>query len=306
MKNKKTWTVILSSSADMPVRQFRLPKLLLYFSIFIIFLLVITIAGLTFVTNTISNEKEELLVKLEKRNDEITEVKQNYHTLQQEALTVQETIEEFKIFEERLSNLDLEIPAEVDPNNPEGSGGMEMPIEKKLETDISTDLTKIQKELPDLIQKFENTLSRLSDYENELRTIPTIIPTAEGRITSKFGNRKDPFNSNKSFHNGIDIAAPLDTPIYAAADGKVIRASENGGYGLFVHISHNETYETFYAHLNHISVNVGDIVKKGDVIGGMGTTGRSTGVHLHYEIKRNGEFIDPYLYMTFHERINNK
>nr|WP_246593561.1 M23 family metallopeptidase [Evansella tamaricis] len=127
------------------------------------------------------------------------------------------------------------------------------------------------------------------------------MPTDNGRITSHFGNRADPFTRATSFHSGIDIAAPLNTPIYATADGIIISVGWEGGYGRTIVIEHGDTYETLYAHLNEIYISVGDEVEKGDLIGGMGTTGRSTGVHLHYEIRRNGSLVDPYPYMTFHE-----
>lgn len=263
----------------------------------------IVIAGLSSSLNEITNEKQNLIVKLEKRTAEMEKVKQDYLLLQQEALTVQQSIEEFKQFEERISNLNLEMPIDIASDAPDGSGGMQFP--KQIQDEIyqtSPMLMEIKAELPDLIEKFEETLTQLTKYEKELRTVPTIIPAAEGRITSRFGNRRDPFNWNTRFHSGIDIAAPLNTPIFAAADGTVVMARNNGGYGLTVVIDHGSTYETLYAHLNRIDVEVGDKVNKGDIIAGMGTTGRSTGVHLHYEIKRDGEHIDPYLYMKFHER----
>ena len=265
-------------------------------------MLFVVIAGLSLSLNEVSTEKQNLTVKLEQTTAEMEKVKQDYIVLQREALTVQQSIEEFKQFEERISNLSLDMPVDINADTPDGSGGLQFP--KQYEDQVnqtSPMLEEIKEELPGLIEKFEDAFTRLTKYEQQLRAVPTIIP-AEGRITSRFGNRRDPFNWNTRFHSGIDIAAPLNTPIYAAADGTVVMARNNGGYGLTVVIDHGSTYETLYAHLNRIDVEVGDKVKKGDTIGGMGTTGRSTGVHLHYEIKRDGEHIDPYLYMTFHER----
>ncbi|MDQ0257919.1 murein DD-endopeptidase MepM/ murein hydrolase activator NlpD [Evansella vedderi] len=200
-----------------------------------------------------------------------------------------------------MREIELEIPGEIG----DGSGGMEYSLDSNEDmVDVSRRLMEMREELPSIIKEFEETVERILAYEKELRTIPTIMPTEEGRISSRFGYRRDPFTWNSSFHSGIDIAAPINTGIHATADGKVVHADWDGGYGRKVVIEHNETYTTIYAHLNRIDVQVGDEVSKGDLIGGMGTTGRSTGVHLHYEIIRDGEHVDPYLYMTFHEDQN--
>ncbi|WP_173918132.1 peptidoglycan DD-metalloendopeptidase family protein [Halobacillus sp. Marseille-Q1614] len=112
-------------------------------------------------------------------------------------------------------------------------------------------------------------------------------PAVGGSITSKQGERWG------SFHKGIDIAGVSDRTIRAADNGKVVSAGRDGAYGNKVVIDHNNGYRTTYAHLKSISVNVGDVVEKGSSIGQMGTTGRSTGVHLHFEIHKNGSLINP-------------
>jgi murein DD-endopeptidase MepM/ murein hydrolase activator NlpD len=302
LATKKTWTVILSSGAKSPIKQFRLSKLVFYLSLLIIPILIVFIGALTYLLNELTVEKASLAFQLEEKMIEVKTVKEDYQLLQQEAMTVQKTIEEFKLFEEQLSNLNLEMPVNVTASEDDGSGGLSYPEKPREASNTSLKLVEMKDELPELIEKFEETLQRLTEYENELRTIPTLFPAADGRITSHYGNRKDPFNWRRTFHSGTDIAAPLNTAIFAAADGKVIAAGRNGGYGLAIIIDHGSTYETLYAHLNRIDVEIGDIVKKGDIIGGMGTTGRSTGVHLHFEIKKDGERIDPYPYMTFHQR----
>lgn len=305
MATKKTWTVILSSGAQTPIKQFRLSKLAFYVSLSIFPILVVSIASLYYVLSEVTNEKAALVVELEEKVKEVEEIQHDYFVLQQETITVKKTIEEFRFFEEQLSNLNLDIPSDLTNDN-DGSGGKLYPqqfVQPSRESSLK--LQEMKEEVPILIQRFEETLLRLTAYENELKTIPTIFPAADGRISSRFGNRPDPFNWRRTaFHSGIDIAAPLNTPILAGADGEVIFAGRNGGYGKTIIIDHGGTYETLYAHLNRIQVEVGDKVVKGQAIGGMGTTGRSTGVHLHYEIKRNGERIDPFTYITFHERQN--
>ena len=115
-------------------------------------------------------------------------------------------------------------------------------------------------------------------------------------ITSRFGYREDPFTGEISYHSGTDIGAPGGTPILASADGTVTIAnaidSWGGGYGYHIKIRHNDTYETLYAHCSSICVTVGQKVKQGEVIGYVGTTGNSTGNHLHFEVWQNGERTD--------------
>lgn len=301
MKRNKPWTIILSTDAKKPIKQFRFSKMLVYVFISFILMLFALISGLSYFLKEYVDENQNLYSKLELKTKEVEAITSDYVNLQHEALTVQKSIEEFKLFEQQLSNLNLNMPNEIDTDQ-DGSGGELFSVELYDSKAIASNLVEMKEELPELIEKFEDTVEKLTEYEKELRTVPTIFPAAEGRISSHYGKRRDPFNWRTSFHTGIDIAAPMNTPIFAAADGKVIFAGRNGGYGETIVIEHGSTYETLYAHLNKIDVEVGDFVNKGDIIGGMGTTGRSTGVHLHYEVKRNGERVDPYVYMTFHER----
>jgi murein DD-endopeptidase MepM/ murein hydrolase activator NlpD len=261
------------------------------------------VGSLTFIIHDLNKKQSQLYGQIEEQEAELVEVQNANTALHEETLDVQQTIEEFKNFEARLSELDLDLPEDLQETD--GSGGVEFPSnENDLENkeEVFNNLSEMKKQLPELVDRFEQTVSTLAEYEEELKVVPTYFPAEEGRISSEFGNRSDPFTGQNRFHSGADIAAPLGTRIYAAADGEVTFAGQHGGYGETVIIDHGDTYETLYAHLNSIDVSVGDQVGKGEEIGGMGTTGRSTGVHLHYEIIRNGEHINPYLYMTFHQR----
>lgn len=123
--------------------------------------------------------------------------------------------------------------------------------------------------------------------------IPSGKPTDYVRISSPFGTRVHPITHKRHTHKGIDLAAPRNTPIYATADGVVTFSGRNGGYGNFVKINHRNGYKTAYAHMNKISVRKGAEVKKGDLIGYVGSTGASTGNHLHYEIYYQDALMDP-------------
>lgn len=120
-----------------------------------------------------------------------------------------------------------------------------------------------------------------------------------GKISSEFGWRKDPFTGVSTFHSGMDIAVQRDAPVFAAKEGTIIEAQENGGYGLNIIVQHYDGAKTRYAHLNHISVYVGQRVLRGELIGRVGETGRSTGPHLHFEIiDSRDQCRDPRGYLT--------
>ncbi len=120
----------------------------------------------------------------------------------------------------------------------------------------------------------------------------------QGRFTSHFGMRDDPFTGLRRFHNGIDVANSPGTPIRAAASGRVVHIeSQIGNYGKFVIVRHADGFQTLYGHLSSFSVRTGDYVSRGEVLGLMGNTGRSTGPHLHFSVIHNGTFVDPLRYL---------
>ena len=126
----------------------------------------------------------------------------------------------------------------------------------------------------------------------------TRMPLALARVTSEFGDRPNPFGKGHRFHRGIDLAAPAGTAVYAVAEGTVARAASDRTYGNVVVINHHNGYKTLYAHNAKLLVKVGDRVKVGQPIAKVGSTGRSTGAHLHFEIHRSGHRVDPGPYLA--------
>lgn len=118
-----------------------------------------------------------------------------------------------------------------------------------------------------------------------------------GKITSSFGERLDPFSKKQAFHKGIDIGAKKGSPIHSLAEGTVTSAHYSKGYGNVVEVKHADGWSTLYAHCNSLKVSVGDQIKKNQVLGTVGSTGKSTGPHLHLELKHNGKQVDPELAM---------
>ncbi|HLX90224.1 MAG TPA: M23 family metallopeptidase [Puia sp.] len=140
----------------------------------------------------------------------------------------------------------------------------------------------------------------VKNKEQLLACTPAIQPVSNkdlSRIASGFGYRIDPVYKTTKFHAGLDFAAPQGTPIYATANGTVVTAGNTGnGYGNHVVINHGYGYETLYGHMFRVKVRPGERIKRGEIIGWVGSTGKSTGPHCHYEVHRNGDPVDPVYY----------
>lgn len=165
---------------------------------------------------------------------------------------------------------------------------------------------------PELEQRIKALASDLDRREAQLRALDTLLavqrlqdkqflgnlPVRHGEVTSTFGYRVDPFTGQAAFHSGIDFAGPTGTDIYAVAPGVVVHAGMENGYGNAVEIDHGNGYVTRYGHAERLLVKQGDRVAKDQLIAYMGTSGRSTGPHLHYEVLRDGKQIDPAGFVT--------
>ena len=138
-----------------------------------------------------------------------------------------------------------------------------------------------------------NTWKKLDAVEQPAIAIPSAQPVEALTYTSNFGVRSDPFHGGARMHAGVDISGPLGTPVYATADGVVGRAERSGGYGNLVELEHGKGIQTRYGHLSKILVVSGDRIRRGQLIALMGSTGRSTGSHLHYEVRMDGHAVNP-------------
>jgi murein DD-endopeptidase MepM/ murein hydrolase activator NlpD len=141
--------------------------------------------------------------------------------------------------------------------------------------------------------KLAASLGRMDAMERALAAIPTSMPAAVMMMSSGFGYRSDPFTGAGAMHAGLDFKGPVGTPILAAAEGRVTSVGTQGGYGNCIEITHANGLVTRYAHLSGFNVRNGQMVDRGVQIGRMGSTGRSTGSHLHFEVRLNGQAINP-------------
>ncbi|MDQ5898161.1 MAG: hypothetical protein RLZZ592_976 [Pseudomonadota bacterium] len=145
--------------------------------------------------------------------------------------------------------------------------------------------------------------SRLLSRRLELMLVPSVRPVDSG-VGSGFGFRIDPFNGRTALHTGLDFAAPVGTPIHAAAGGRVIEAQHDGAYGLALKIDHGNGLVTRYAHTSEILVRPGELVRRGQAVARVGNTGRSTGPHLHFEVLLDGVQQDPARFLARGERLD--
>ncbi|MDC0598576.1 peptidoglycan DD-metalloendopeptidase family protein [Gammaproteobacteria bacterium] len=174
-----------------------------------------------------------------------------------------------------------------------------------------------QYQAPDFIQALDDLTRQIEDRQQQLEIIDNLLserqtqsdallagrPVSRGWMSSPYGRRIDPFTGNLAWHQGVDFATgSLGVDVSTVASGVVTYAGERQGYGLMVEVSHGNGYETLYAHGQEILVKPGDIVKKGQVIALSGSSGRSTGPHVHFEVHKNGRVVDPASYIQRTDR----
>ncbi|EPR42444.1 Peptidase M23 [Desulfovibrio sp. X2] len=209
----------------------------------------------------------------------------------------------------RTFDAKLRVMMNTDPNQPQAVAALGGP---ETNTFSKNYLTLYRQEL--LARKMHSYLHQLSTdtrleevrqqelmqdirkNRESLASTPSIWPV-EGWITSPFGYRTSPFTGTREFHKGLDISCPMGSPIYAPAKGKVAFAGRDSGYGLSITLEHGAGLSTKYGHLHRLAIKPGQTVSRGELIGYAGTSGRSTGPHLHYEVRLNGVPVNPMRYI---------
>lgn len=254
-------------------------------------------AGLIFVLSCMlyssSKEARELAAYREIRDQQeqrLQELAKNTEAVQKQLALLHKIESQVR---EQMQKSGMEVPSKTESAAGGGKGG---PSKNKI-----SDLVIVQKQNA-LLQ--QNLMTSTEDWDKLLTSIktenyrqevtPNLWPVDGGYISSDFGDRANPFDGYSSdYHPGLDIAANYGTPVYASASGYVQRAGWYGGYGKYIKISHDYGYATAYGHLSSIEISSGDYVKKGQLIGYVGSTGYSTGPHLHFEVLHYGEQVNP-------------
>lgn len=234
-----------------------------------------TVAGISYF-----GQFRALQIRAVSLDDQLAKTKSDIETLRSEkqkiAIKYNREIDRLdkrsRIIQSIMDNIGVELDIEEDPQH---SGGPFIALNE---------------------EDSETLIYRADQYLELLRTIPLGRPVP-GKISSKFGRRKDPLVKKKAFHPGIDFRGRTGDEIKATADGVVKKATRNKVLGRYVILSHDNGFETIFAHMHKTLVKKGDKVKRGQIIGQIGNTGRSTGSHLHYGVRYNDESIDPGKYL---------
>jgi murein DD-endopeptidase MepM/ murein hydrolase activator NlpD len=223
-------------------------------------------------------EEQQLRLSLKAARLELSNVQQAVAFKEEKenilSTAVNELTERSELIEKMINSIGIEVP-EVVRNDSSNSGGVFIAH-------------------PD--NDRDSLISRADRYLKTIRFLPFGRPV-DGAITSDYGKRIDPVNGKSALHTGLDFRAKPGDEIYATADGEVQKAFYNGGHGNYVLIDHDNGYSTVFSHMKKFVVRPGDKVRRGQLIGHVGNTGRSTGPHLHYEVLLDGEPIDPEVFM---------
>ncbi len=251
--------------------------------------LVFSLVAIIYSGNAVARRAE--LKRLQAENLELRKVNSELEA------TVGDVQAKLEDFEERTARLALAAGLEPDQTlflGTDGNGGR---VGAGGPYDRVQDAPEELRERGEWIDRgLQRVEKELDERERQLVSTPTIAPV-HGLITDGFGRRRDPFTGRLAMHRGLDISARIGTPVKAPADGVVVAADREKGYGRVIKISHGLGYTTVYGHLHRILVKPGDTVHRGQTIGLVGNTGRSTGPHLHYEVHKDGRAVNPLYYI---------
>ena len=238
------------------------------------------------------------LTRLDPSSLDLNKIERNLETeeitqVHQLRLVAKKTVDKAKNIASVLRSLGAKASSQL-PNTFDAIGG---PFEEDTQVDIVT--------FNSSILALEENLTFLNKLKKRVKRFPLAKPLTNGKISSRFGRRVDPFLGRYANHSGMDFKATTGTPVLATGPGKVIKAGWLGGYGRLVEIQHTGGITTRYAHLSRIHVKVGDYVSTGKRIGRVGSTGRSTGPHLHYETRVSNRAVNPNRFIKAGTRIAN-
>ncbi|CAG7645640.1 M23 family metallopeptidase [Paenibacillus allorhizosphaerae] len=320
-KNKLTF-VIIPDNAHRPVVQLRFTPLVLYaaavllfgvllWSLYVYGLRIESLSANEMLQTDLNGKTSQFTQEMAVKNKTIEQLQTEVIRLSEQAKEVQTKIEEVKKLEEDLRSITGgELPQGVASattgenqyaSKGLGLGGEMIPVKPedivKLSEETLEQFGGLTEQMSELQVHLAQTREEVLQKQQLQRITPDIWPIDSRTITSPFGYRKDPFTFRLSFHSGLDIAERENTKVKVTADGVVASTGYDNSRGNNILIDHSNGIKTWYMHLNKILVSQGDKVKKSDYIGLVGSTGRSTGAHLHYEVLKQGQSVDPRPYL---------
>lgn len=299
MMGKKFYTIIIVPHAKAKFRKVRVPYSLFMAAGVGAALVVLGIALLSFRIANVQVKKDEL-ARLRRENLELRRENESTRQVTDELKSklggFQETVSRFKVL--------FGVGGEAATGMGELTLGGEAPADTLQERyNAFAYLSRLKADAEALEKELAQLSSEVEERAVVWKATPSIRPVKNGFVSSNFGYRFDPFTGKRVYHPAIDISTWYWDEIHAPADGIVTRTGRNRGSGLYVEISHGFGYTTLYAHLKKFNVTPGQEVKRNDVIGFVGNTGRSTGPHLHYEVRYQGKPVNPARFMIEGEEI---
>jgi len=299
---REKFTFVIISHENSNQKNIRLSKLFVYSGTFAVSFAALFLAVSSFVLFNINEDLTNEVLSSRERTKNLMAVNNSYEeqidSLKNNAVIVSEKLDELNVLEYKIRDMVGLSLSETET----ASSDLAKPLSRSADRTVNlpednfiyvpednNEIIDLLEDEKDIIDKFSKDLEIRLDF---LEARPDLMPAA-GRITSPFGFRIHPITGRKDYHKGIDIANNQGTQIFAAGGGVVTYVGYNGGYGRMVIISHGYGYKSVYAHLKSASVKTGDYINKGDFIALMGSTGISTGSHLHFEIHYNGKQINP-------------
>jgi septal ring factor EnvC (AmiA/AmiB activator) len=284
------------------VRKYRLPRMVVRGGLILTALFIVGLGYL--ITDYVGVKKT--VTELERLRMEARQQRQQLVTFAKSIDDIQGEMGRLRQFDMKLRVM-ADLDGVVYPEQIMGIGGENPdpfnPLEAELSFQDQTMINSMSKGLDRLhteasIQErsFQELVEYLEDQKSLLSSTPSIWPV-KGWLTSTFGYRTSPFTGRRELHKGLDIATRSNTPIIAPADGLVVFAGREGGFGNMLIVDHGYGIMTRYAHCSSLEAKLGDKIKRGDIVAKVGSTGRSTGPHLHYEVAVNGVSVNPNRYI---------
>ncbi|NIR68455.1 peptidoglycan DD-metalloendopeptidase family protein [candidate division KSB1 bacterium] len=258
--------------------------------------------GSVTICDSLYQSKTAAPVDSKKLSNEVHHLETNIEKLNDKLVQLEEETEDLEVLVGLSSTDSSEIATDQAFNDEQDIVMASLPIDYDYQTEAMAEyLNSLEARINQALSTQGVIEDKFLQTERAIKRIPSIRPVQGGRITDKFGHRKDPFVERVKHHNGIDLSARYGTKVFAAASGVVeftrIRYRLNRGYGRVVVINHKNGYKTLYGHLSKVLVKRGQKVERWDLIGLSGNTGRATGPHLHYEVWQNGHPENPENYI---------
>ena len=290
---KKTYTLIVVPDDNSPVNRYRVPRrLLVQVGAVAVFAIGLVLAACAHYLQVARDAAENRILR-----DENLSLRGQLKMIRQRVDHIGSTLDRVERFDQKLRALTLAPDSErglaIGPTSapPEVPSGPTPPVARASSSDNPRVLSSRLDKLSVAANRQEQSLQELTEYFQDqkslLASVPSVWP-ARGWVTSDFGQRLDPYTADRMMHAGMDIAAEPGKPIYAPSNGTVTFAGPEGNYGNVIVLDHGYGIKTRFGHLAEMLVKTGERVKRGEQVGSVGNTGRSTGPHLHYEVRVNG------------------